>query len=333
MRLKGEDNMDLLTWRGRVSTWLNRRRSATNALESERGLRPSQPHRTAFVLLGGGARGAAQAGALRVILEHGIVPNYIVSISAGSWNGAFLAQDPTPERARELEDLWLHTSALDIVGPRRWRAAINALAQRSSLYGSSGMRRVAERYLGELTFEEMRVPLRIVATDLKSGSAHFFSEGAVLPAVVASSAMPGVFPPVIISDNVLIDGGIADWAACLDALNWGATRICFIACGAVVGRESRSQTVRRVLERSLEISLRNNFEAMAFALRASGVEVLAIFPELSRGGMLDFDLAPSFIEAGHVAARKALAVWDHSDSDTPNSPADNTEAHDESVGA
>jgi len=151
--------------------------------------------------------------------------------------------------------------------------------------------------------------------------------------VVASSAMPGVFPPVILSDNVLIDGGIADWAACLDALNWGATRICFIACGAVVGRESRSQTVRRVLERSLEISLRNNFEAMAFALRASGVEVLAIFPELSRGSMLDFDLAPSFIEAGHVAARKALAVWDHADSGTPNSPADNTEAHDESVGA
>ncbi len=93
--------MDLLTWRGRVSTWLNRRRSATYILATERGLRPSHPHPTAFVLLGGGARGATQAGALRVILEHGIVPNYIVSISAGSWNGALLAQDPPPERARE----------------------------------------------------------------------------------------------------------------------------------------------------------------------------------------------------------------------------------------
>jgi hypothetical protein len=72
---------------------------------------------------------------------------------------------------------------------------------------------------------------------------------------------------------------------------------------------------------------------MAFALRASGVEVLAIFPELSRGTMLDFDLAPSFIEAGHIAARKALAAWDYSDSDTPESPPDDTEAHDESVGA
>lgn len=303
--------MDLLTWRGRVSTWLNHRQTSPNPLATERAVRHSQPHRTAFVLLGGGARGAAQAGALSVILEQGIVPNYIVSISAGSWNGAFLAQEPTPERARALEELWLNTSTLDIVGPRRWRAAINALAQRSSLYGNSGMRRVAEKYLGDLTFEELRVPLRIVATDLKTGTAHIFSEGAVLPAMMASSAMPGVFPPVVTSDSVFIDGGIAEWAACLDALNWGATRICFVACGAVVGRQSRSRTVRRVLERSLEISLRNNFDAMTFALRASGVDVLAIFPELPRGTMLDFEFAPTFIEAGRAAAQKALVAWNH----------------------
>lgn len=323
--------MDLLTWRDRVSGWLSRRRASSDLLAAERAVRPSQPHRTAFVLLGGGARGAAQAGALTVLLEHGIVPNYIVSISAGAWNGAFLAQEPTTERARALEDLWLRTSTLDIVGPRRWRAAINALAQRSSLYGNAGMRRVAERYLGELTFEELQVPLRVVATDLKSGNAHFFSDGPVLPAVVASSAMPGVFPPVVTSDSVLIDGGIAEWAACLDALQWGATRICFVACGAVIGRESRARTVRRVLERSLEISLRNNFDAMTFALRASGVDVLAIFPELPRGTMLDFDLAPAFIEAGRTAATKVLASWTHDESPTTSEH----ERHDdqESVGA
>lgn len=303
--------MDLLTWRGRVSTWLTRRRAASRPLANERAIQASQPHRTAFVLLGGGARGAAQAGALGVILESGLVPDYIVGISAGSWNGAFLAQDPTPERAHELEDLWRQTSTLDIVGPRRWRAAFNALAQRSSLYGNAGVQRVAGRYLGELTFEELRVPLRVLATDLRTGQGHFFSEGAVLPAVIASSAMPGVFPPVVSADDVLIDGGIADWSACLDALQWGATRICFLACGAVTGQQSRARTVRRVLERSLEISLRNNFEAMTFALRASGVDVLAVFPELPRGTMLDFDLAPAFVEAGRVAARQALADWNH----------------------
>lgn len=310
--------MDLLTWRGRVSEWLNRRRTASQPLMNERAVRPSQPHRTAFVLLGGGARGAAQAGALSVLLEHGIAPNYIVGISAGSWNGAFLAQDPTSERAHELEELWLQTSTLDIVGPRRWRAAFNALAQRSSLYGNAGVQRVAGRYLGELTFEELRVPLRILATDLRTGQGHFFSEGAVLPAVLASSAMPGVFPPVVTAEDVLIDGGIADWSACLDALNWGATRICFLACGAITGQQSRARTVRRVLERSLEISLRNNFEAMTFALRASGVDVLAVFPELPRGTMLDFDLAPGFIEAGRAAAEQALVAWNHDDASSPS---------------
>lgn len=310
--------MDLLTWRGRVSTWLNRRRIASRPLANDRAVQPSQPHRTAFVLLGGGARGAAQAGALRVIMEYGIAPDYIVAISAGSWNGAYLAQEPTAERARELEELWLKTSTLDIVGPRRWRAAFNALAQRSSLYGNAGVQRVAGRYLGGLTFEELRVPLRILATDLRTGQGHFFSEGAVLPAVIASSAMPGVFPPVVSAETVLIDGGIADWAACLDALNWGATRICFLACGAITGQQSRTRTVRRVLERSLEISLRNNFEAMNFALRASGVDVLAVFPELPRGTMLDFDLAPAFIEAGREAARQALDAWSHDDRASPS---------------
>jgi NTE family protein len=305
--------MDLLTWRGRVGTWLNRRRTASRPLAAERAVSPSRPHRTAFVLLGGGARGAAQAGALSVLLDHGILPDYMVGISAGSWNAAFLAQDPTPERGHELEELWLQTSTLDIVGPRRWRAAFNALAQRSSLYGNAGVQRVAGRYLGELTFEDLRVPLRILATELKTGQAHFFSEGPVLPAVVASSAMPGVFPPIVTSEHVLIDGGIADWAACLDALHWGATRICFLACGAITGQQSRARTVRRVLERSLEISLRNNFDAMTFALRASGVDVLAIFPELPRGTMLDFDLAPAFIEAGRTAAEQALAAWSHED--------------------
>lgn len=301
--------MDLLTWRGRVRSWLNQRHASSEPLSSERAVRPSQPHRTAFVLLGGGARGAAQAGALRVVLENGITPQYIVGISAGSWNGAYIAQDPTPERARELEELWLQTSTLDIVGPRRWRAAVNVLAQRSSLYGNAGVQHTAARYLGGITFEDLKVPLRVVATDLKTGDAHVFTKGPVLPAVVASSAMPGVFPPIVTDDTVLIDGGIADWGACLDALNWGATRIVFLACGAVIGRESRSRTVRHVLERSFEISLHNSFEAMTFALRASGVEVLAIFPELPGGTMLDFDEAPAFIAAGRAAAEQALANW------------------------
>jgi NTE family protein len=303
--------MDLLTWRGRVTTWLNRRRTTTNPLANERAIRPSQPHRTAFVLLGGGARGAAQAGALRVLLEEGITPNYIVGISAGSWNGAFLAQEPTKERAAILEDLWQSTTTVDIVGPRPWRAAFNALAQRSSLYGNAGMHRVAEKYLGEATFAGLKVPLHIVATDLKTGNGYIFSKGPILPAVVASSAMPGVFPPVVTDDLVLIDGGMAEWSACLDAMKWGATRIVFVACGGVVGYESRARTVRHVLERSLEFSIRNAFDAMTFAMRASGVDVLPIFPHLPGGTMLDFDEAPAFIEAGRKAAHDALAQWKH----------------------
>lgn len=299
--------IDISQWRRRVTDWRGR---VSHERESALRHKRQGTSRTAFVLLGGGARGAAQAGALTVLLSRGIRPDFIVGISAGAWNGAYLAQDPTVERARELEGLWSATTSHDVIGRRRWVPAINAIAFRSALYGGEGMRRVARRYLQDRTFADTRVPLRILATDLATGEARLFNEGPLLSAVLASSAMPGIFPPVSVGGGVFVDGGIVEWAGCAAAVEWGATRVCLVGCGAAALPVSdKQQAFLRVFERSWEAGIRSNFDRTVFALRAVGTEVIAVLPRLGGGSMLDFDRAAARIEAGRAAAEVALADW------------------------
>jgi len=269
---------------------------------------PADP-RTVFILFGGAARGAAQAGALTVLLERGIVPDLIFGISAGAWNGAYLALDPTPERAVELEGLWRATTSQEMLGPH-WRMPLNLIGSRRSLYRSQGVRRMADRYLAGHTFEQLKVPLTVVAADLVSGDAVFFTSGPLDHAVLASSAIPAIFPPVVDGDRVLVDGGWAEWSGCLAAVQSGAERIVLVGCGSVRAAASKWQTFRHIFERSFDVSSRQNFERTLFALRGTDREVLAIFPELPGGTMLDFNRAPALIRAGHAAAESALGEWE-----------------------
>ena len=272
------------------------------------GSRAKSPPRTAFVLLGGGSRGAAQAGALTALLEAGIRPDIIVAISAGAWNGAYLAIEPTPERSRELEQAWLDTSSHDIVGAWPWYSALHVVRNRLSLYDGAGMRRVAGHYVAGLDFADLRVPLRIVATDLIAGRPHIFSSGPLLTAVIASSSVPGIFPPVVGDHELLVDGGVNEWAGCVAALELGATRICLLACGSQVPATFKLRSFMQVIERSMDVGLRDSFDRTIFALRAAGVDVLPIFPSTPACSFLDFDHAADLIACGHAAATHALAV-------------------------
>jgi predicted acylesterase/phospholipase RssA len=294
------------------------------------------------VLLGGGSRGAAQAGALAVVLEHGILPDLIVGVSAGAWNGAYLAADLTPARAETLCDLWAKTKTTDLLGGGWWQAAVSAVSGRPALYGSEGPVRMARRYLATQTFEELQVPLSILAANLTSGQPALFSSGRLLPAVLASSAVPGVFPPVVKDGQVYVDGGLQEWEACATALKMGAHTIYLFGCGSIAElsprlspstplplvdeaqaqpeRDWRSLLPRRhqqapalganlldVLERSWDVITRYHFYHSVEELRAGGVHVISIDPELPPlSRPLDFNRGPAMITAGRAAAEAAL---------------------------
>ena len=296
------------------------------------------PDKVAFVLLGGGSRGAAQAGALAVALERGIKPDVIIGVSAGAWNGAYLAVDPTPERARQLCNIWAGLKTTDLLGGGWWRAAISAVSGRPALYGAEGPVRVARRYLDRQTFEELKTPLYILAANLTNGQPKLFSSGRIVPAMLASSAVPGVFPPVVLDGQVYADGGLLEWDACAEALRLGAQKIYLFACGSIGelsprlslppealengngkatnGRrqitaflaQQRSEpaigaTLLDVLERSWDVVSRFQFQRAVEGLRAGGADVISIEPLLPLlAHPLDFSHCQMMVDAGRASA-------------------------------
>lgn len=298
--------------------------------------------KVAFVLLGGGSRGAAQAGALAVALEQGIKPDIIIGVSAGAWNGAYLAVDPTPERARQLCAIWAGLKTADLLGGGWWRAAISAVSGRPALYGAEGPLRVARRYLEKPTFEELKTPLYILAANLTNGQPKLFSSGRIVPAILASSAVPGVFPPVVLDGQVYVDGGLLEWDACAEALRLGAQTIYLFACGAIGELSPRlslppealengngkavnglkpitaflaqqrsapalGATLLDVLERSWDVVSRFQFQRAVEGLRAGGAEVISIEPLLPlQARPLDFSHCQMMVEAGRASAEAVL---------------------------
>jgi NTE family protein len=304
----------------------------------------SASKRTAFVLTGGGARGALQIGALRALFERGLQPDLIVGTSIGAWNGVALGLDPTLASVGRIAEIWRSaTLSLVLLGhespPRRpLQGADQALALTAarrvtqgltSLYGDTGVSLLAERYLLKQTFADLRVPVLVVATSLTSGKRHVFSSGPLGPAVIASSAIPGIFPAVAIDEEVYVDGAAIDNVNLDVALDAGAQRLFILDIGSVEhphdepsadgksARWTRSERGRPVLrphplamlmERSLQVggayraqraleSIPDDVETHVLRLTVSGY-----------GTTFAFDKTSEWIEAGYRAACEQLST-------------------------
>lgn len=187
--------------------------------------------RTAWVLPGGSTFGAVQAGLVTALFEAGIHPDVLVGTSAGSLNAAWLAGDPTPEGAEKLRDLWTSMRRTDVfpIQPLRILAGKTGLA--NHLMTNYGLARWLHQTLPYRRLEDARVPLTVTATDLNSGDPVYFDSGPALPSLVASCAIPGMFPPVKIDDRWLIDGGLAAFMPISRAVEQGAERVYILPCG------------------------------------------------------------------------------------------------------
>jgi NTE family protein len=147
-----------------------------------------------IVLSGGGVRGAAHAGVLRALAERGILPEAISGTSAGALVGALVAdghapQDLVPMVREELKRT------------RLWR------------WPRSGSQRLAaflKAHLRAKRIEDLSIPMYITATDLERGGQRIFTTGELVPALLASSAVPIVFPPVRIDGTYYVDGGLSN---------------------------------------------------------------------------------------------------------------------------
>ena len=174
---------------------------------------------------GGGPLAAVQVGQLGALLTLGIQPDMTIGTSAGALNSVFVAGDPTLDGATRLKDLWLRMKREDFFPRGRLVSALHAVRKGSHVFTSDGLRRLIERELPETTFEALKIPAHVVATRLDTGEEAWFSSGSVIEPLLASAAMPGVFPPVVIDGISHFDGGVANNIPFSKAVELGATRI------------------------------------------------------------------------------------------------------------
>ena len=193
---------------------------------------------------GGSALGSIQVGMLRALLGAGLRPDFITGASSGALNGAMLAAEP--DRAlRRLETLWTSVRRPQIL-PIRPVTLARALAGRSThIVPSSGVRRVIETHLPIRRIEDAAIPLHIVAADMATREKVVLSRGGVVDALLASTAIPGIYPPVEIGGRLLADGGLAEDPPLGTAVERGATTVYLFPVGWPLGpAPSRSALVR-----------------------------------------------------------------------------------------
>ena len=185
---------------------------------------------TAFVLTGGGSLGAVQVGMLHVLAEREVRPDLLVGTSVGALNAAFVAgRGFSAETVDELERVWRSVRRVDVFPFQQFRQLRSR--HRGALCSPVGLRRLLTAQLRMTRLEEARVPVHVTATDVLSGEEVLLSRGDAVAAVLASAAIPGVFPAVEIDGRLLYDGGLADNAPISKAVALGATRVFVLPTG------------------------------------------------------------------------------------------------------
>ncbi len=206
--------------------------------------------RTALVLSGGGPLGAIQVGAVRALFEQGITPDIIVGTSVGALNGAFIAFDPTSSGLSNLETSWRSMVDADMFPGGRWKAAwAKFFVKGDHAFDNTGIRRLIDERIGPGPIEAAAIPLGIVATELDTGAEQVFTSGSLADALLASTAMPGIYPPVTIGGIPYIDGGVSNNVPVAPAIAMGATTI------YVVNTTSQGSQQRRPLTRPIDYLL------------------------------------------------------------------------------
>jgi len=271
---------------------------------------------TAFVLGGGGVLGAVEVGMLRALLERDVVPDLVLGTSVGALNGAMVARHPHGEVVERLTELWGATAQRrDVYGDRPLRSVRRAVSTGTHLYSPTPLRERLEEELGDDVIEDLPVRFQVCAASIERAAEHWFTSGPVVPAVLASAAVPGLLPPYRVETEHgvehFLDGGIVNSIPVGRAVELGATRVFVLQVGRIdrpLAPPRRPWEVARV---SFEIARRHRFMREMAAIPA-GVEahVLPATGTSTRDDTLrahrDFAGVQRRIDATYDASRRYL---------------------------
>lgn len=220
----------------------------------------------AFVMSGGGNRGALQAGALVELFERGIKPDILVGTSAGAINAGLLALDPTLEGAKKVAKMW-ETAKQEDFFPGNWADMGLRLLRGQSLFSSDPLRKRALKLVpkDKRTFGSVQgVKLYITTSNLNTGRLNVWSgddhpEASIIDAVMASVAHPLAFPPVVLDEMQYVDGGVAMNVPVGFAVKKGADEVYILNLGDYSSVMPDREHIVNVLLRSLDVMMMQPF--------------------------------------------------------------------------
>jgi NTE family protein len=242
---------------------------------------------TGVVLSGGGARGFAHLGVLKALNDSGIYPDVIAGTSAGALVGVLYADGYSPQ---EILRMMNTTSKLHYIRPT---------VPREGLLTISGIERILRENLRAKTFEDLKIPLFVTATDLNNGVVKYFQSGELLKPVIASASIPVLFNPVIIDKIHYVDGGVLD--------NMPVKPIegmCDFLIGSFVNPTGYEKTVTslvQIAERTFMLNMAKELDH-----KVKKFDMFIAPPELKNYKILDPEKAVEVFEIGYRATINKL---------------------------
>jgi NTE family protein len=239
-----------------------------------------------LILSGGGARGVAHLGVIKSILENKLIINSISAVSAGAIAGAFIAKGLSPDEVLEIA---MENAAFNVRRP-----PFNL-----GFFSKSNVERVLQKYFPDNSFSALSIPLYVSATNINNGSTDYFSSGELIKPLIASSALPVIFPPVEIDGFQYLDGGLLNNLPVEPFLNGEHQRVGIHV--NPVGTKPHLSSTLRIIERSMELAVYKNIHT-----RKVHCDLFIEPPDLRQFTTYDFPKAKEIFNVGYEYGRVEL---------------------------
>ncbi len=261
------------------------------------------PRPLAFVLSGGAASGATQVGMLRALHEAGVVPDLIVGTSVGAINGVMVA-GPVEEGLARLESVWQQIDRDTILGGSSIACLPRLVRTRRHLFPPDSLRALIRRHIPARRFDDLDVPFVAIATRVAGGTPTALGRGDLETALLASAAIPGVFPRVEIDGHSYFDGGITANVPVRQAVELGARSVVVLS-SAPAGDRELPTNIAETLQWATHLLMRSQQSADVSHL---GEHAIVELPRSSPHGLSPFDFGRTgeLIETAYRATLEFL---------------------------
>jgi NTE family protein len=242
-----------------------------------------------LALSGGATHGAAHIGVLQVLEREGIRPDFVAGTSAGALIGAAYCAGVPLE---DIERLFLSVE---------WPHLLKiSLKPKLSIFNTQPMETFLKEKIGDFSFEDLKIPLAVIACDISTGERIILNEGPLAQAIRASSAIPALFSPVEINGRLLVDGGIVDDLPVEQVVSMGAK---FVIASDVSNRGKTGTKPENPIEVLLSAIYIMQSRSAFYNIDKSDCYIR---PEISMYSSWGFKDSIKVLEAGRVAAEDAL---------------------------